>query len=501
MRQVWIRSCVVGIVLLVDAAAAWSRAGGGGGYSDGSSSSSSSSSSYSSGGGSGGAGTEVELIPLFMLILVVVVYLLFSRKRQPRLVSNAVGLARPSTLEPTRKDQTHITTLEETDSEFDAEKFYGRVERAFLGLQQAWSLQDLSRVRGFMSDGLYERFAIQIREQIGAGFRNRMSDVKVIDLSICEVSLAEHFEIVSLRVDASASDWREDLISKKEVPNTRRQERFVEYWTFLRAAGGVTGNNTGLLEGECPNCSALVDPERAWECSSCESVLDSVPMDWVLTEITQASEWRSRSRQHIPGLKGATRTDPGLTLQHLEDRSSLLFWRLKDSDRTGLTTSIASVARPAFMRQQQMWLDAARRHFTGDCAVGSVEVLGLMPGLGWQLALVEVRWAGSVFERREGSRPISKGARGPHRSLLVMARHADAQCTVGQAIVSAHCPNCGGPDQDSIDGACNYCGHMICDGQTWLIDRFLDMNDDEAKALLAECHERADDGLREPKAT
>ena len=383
-------------------------------------------------------------------------------------------------------------TLRARDPNFDLTAFSQRVERAFRAIQEAWSEQDLSRVRGFMSDGLHERFAIQLREQADFGYRNRMENIRVHDVALVETRSFEHFDVASVRIAASACDWREDLECGRELRNTRRDEYFVEVWSFLRGRGAsAPSEGEGLLGGQCPNCSAPVEPERAWECRSCGSALDSAPPDWVLTEITQNCEWRPGEGAEPDWLKRASDRDPGLTIQALEDRASVLFWRLMDSDRRGRADELASVARSGFLEHQRSWLKSADDHFVGDCSVGAVTLRGIIPGEEWDLALAEIRWAGSVFERNDRGEIKPTDSRSLRRELLVMARRAGVESRVGRCITSAHCGGCGAPDEGSLDGACAFCGAPLNDGRDWLIDRFLKMGESEAAQLLYEA-ERAD---------
>jgi len=54
------------------------------------------------------------------------------------------------------------------DPQFDEQQFLARVSQAFLKIQDAWSRQDLSAVRPFISDGIRERFSFQFNMQQGA---------------------------------------------------------------------------------------------------------------------------------------------------------------------------------------------------------------------------------------------------------------------------------------------------------------------------------------------
>ncbi|HEB91025.1 MAG TPA: Tim44 domain-containing protein [Deltaproteobacteria bacterium] len=471
---------VLSSVFVFEARVAFARAGGGGGYSSGSSrssSSSASSSSYSSAQGSGEAG----LIDLVVFVLVAGLILLLRRHGRRLMAERArTRSARQLAL---------ISRIQERDPDFDLETFEQRISRAFLRIQEGWSKQDLSDVRGFMSDGLYERFSIQLREQKEAGYFNRMSDVRVLGHEVVAVHPRAHFDVVSVRITAAATDVRVDVESGREIDGTRRAETFAEIWRFLRGREAATKAAAGLFEGQCPNCAAPIDPRRGWACRSCGSQLEGAPPDWVLVGITQVSEWSQPESDEPDWLKAAVGRDPGLTVEQLEDRASVLFWRLMDSERTGRLDELAHLCRGVFLERQEQRMAVRATRTTvvmRDCAIGSVRLRGILPGDQWDLALVEIRWSGDVLEVRSGEAARETGGRILRRSLLVMARRAGVQSDLGRAIVSAHCVRCGAPDEGPLEGRCGFCGEALDDGRDWLIERFLELESAEASQLCAE---------------
>jgi hypothetical protein len=464
-------------VWLVHAGAALARAGGGGGYSTGGASGG----GASTGGlaGSAGGGTAFGLFAL-LVVCAATGFWIFAKLQQGRRDEERRLAARERARELT-------TGLRDGENPFDAAAFLARVEVAFRKIQRAWSQQDLGPVRAFLSDGVQERFEVQLREQQELGYRNHMSAVAIHLAEVVEVRSAEHFDSVSVRITASATDYRVRLETLDEIPGSRRREHFVEVWSFVRGKEAVPEGELGLIEGCCPSCSAPIDPGVGWRCASCSSRLRGAPRDWVLTEITQQAEWRSGRTDGVAGVKAFRALDPGFTVQSLEDRASVLFWRKLDSERRGSARSLGSVARAEFLAEQARRLGEGERYFLGDCAVGSVELWALLPGETWDRALVEVRWEGSFFDREASDPPRDTGRRGVRRSLVTLVRRAGAQSDLAQCIASAHCPRCGAPDAGNEEGACGWCGTLLNDGQRgWLLDDFLAWSSDEAKALRSE---------------
>ena len=182
--------------------ALWGRAGGGGGYSSsgGGGSYSSGGGSYSGGGGSyssssysgddgGGVSRPVELgdilvtaaivVPIVVVLCAIGMYKHPPRRRHTRAAGTAAWNAGLKTLasrgrpavtsraRPSRagERQRILTQIKEVDSGFDEVAFLANVKTAFVTIQNAWMQQDMVTAEHFVTDGIYEKFSVQFREQ------------------------------------------------------------------------------------------------------------------------------------------------------------------------------------------------------------------------------------------------------------------------------------------------------------------------------------------------
>src|SRR5205814_3751548 len=132
----------------------------------------------------------------------------------------------------------------------------------------------------------------------------------------------------------------------------------------------------GLLEGNCPNCSGGIAINQVEKCAFCGAMLRSGRFDWVLAEITQASVWRGEDTYHPPsGLPLIRARDPGFNRVALEDRASVIFWRLAAADRRGSVDPLRPCATAEFCAIHEATFQAQRggdggRSFLGDRSVG-----------------------------------------------------------------------------------------------------------------------------------
>lgn len=484
---------------------ALARAGGGGGYSGGGGGG-----GGFSGGGGGGGGDGLGLLIYFLIrlcvrhpfigipLLIGAVALLYYSKRSAVNLHHRRVIRRAAPALDAQRRQKAVADLRRRDPQFDEERFYQRVGDAFLKIQRAWCDQDLRPVRAFVSDGIHERFSLQFDEQRARGYRNHMENIVVQQIALAQVAANPIYDVATVRIEASAVDYRVALEGGRRLRGSTSPESFVEYWSFLRKRGAQTQTRRhGLIEGHCPNCGANVEMNQAAQCPNCDSLLRSGEYDWVLAEITQECEWRPRRAASAPGLEAYRRGhDPGVNLQQIEDHASVVFWRKAAADLQGDVAPLRKMATDEFCDKQAEKLrpdEAGIRYFPGDCAVGSVEVVGLLPHVAMPAgdeppmdrALVEVRWSAKRFQRAPEGRLIVDNYSALYRSLLVLGRRPGVQTDIRKGVSSAHCPNCGAPESNDASSACEFCGTVLNDGRRdWVLLDLLPWSGVEAERLV-----------------
>jgi hypothetical protein len=293
---------------------------------------------------------------------------------------------------------------------------------------------------------------------------------------------------VSVRIDAAARDWRESLKDGSRLSGSAGVEPFTEIWTFLRKRGAATvASKPGLIEGNCPNCGAPIEMNQSANCTNCKALLRSGTFDWVLSEITQISEWHARGDEALPGVAQLRQRDQDFDVAALEDRASVVYWRKATADRTGKIDALAKVALPQFADAYAATALRAPpgqpRAFIADSAVGSVDLLGVLSDGGWDRALVEIRWSGHWFTAMPNGGMQRTGREAWAATMFLLARQSTTRTDPARAISSAHCPSCGAPESTSASNACDFCGMVLNDGSVgWVLEDVRDKNDPAARA-------------------
>ena len=296
-------TCAVVVAIQV---AALARAGGGNNYvappsnhsgsssSGGSGSSSSGGSTYYySGGSSSGSGSGSVLLTVFG-ILVVGIFLTAGVvqwwQRQQAAGSSASGS--PAAPPPIDRDSVAqgLAALQSRDPNFNPQLFLDRAQTTFFALQNAWMQRKLDPARIYLSDGIYQRWKLQVDQMLAQHKRDVLENLVIGGCAIARVGGDANVDTITVRIDASAADYDVDD-SGKIVRGDRTPRPFTEYWTFVRSQAARTRAGEGAQITQCPNCGAPVQINESGTCAYCKATVTTGQFGWVLDNITQASEW------------------------------------------------------------------------------------------------------------------------------------------------------------------------------------------------------------------
>ena len=197
-----------------------SGGGGGGGGGGG----------FSGGGGSSCTGDNCGTSTLgFIVIVILVVIFVFGsslvakwqlRKRRMR----------------TQKVEKAATFADVDDGYWDPEVLKKRVRECFFPIQNSWENRDVKASRPFVSDELYERHTLQLDGLEKQGRVNRIQNLK-----LSQIELVGLYNVTDdgedrfvARIQCSASDWMEDIKTKKMINGSKNVSKFDQFWSFSR---------------------------------------------------------------------------------------------------------------------------------------------------------------------------------------------------------------------------------------------------------------------------
>ncbi|MDD5727952.1 MAG: TIM44-like domain-containing protein [Victivallales bacterium] len=480
-RRTWLPVLLFLILLICESV--YGRAGGGGGFrSSGGFSTYSHSGGYRS-GSSGQSGDFILLLLIFQypyisipLILGIVLLLLFggnkvNHTRQDLRIRR--GLTRLGQ-EAMKRAREKILSR---DPDFTESGLCERVKGAFMVIQQAWSEMNMKTARAFISDGIYERFSLQLAMYESSGIRNSVSGIKVHACAIVSLRTDDFFDSVDIKITAGAVDRYLNAVNGSCISGNSRPELFTEYWTLLRRPGAKTKSAAGLFENCCPNCGAPLPLLDRVECPACKALINSGEYDWVLAEITQESEYSVTLPRNIPGLKTIRQTDPACNVNHIEDRASAIFFRHVAAQFFGNPQYLVKLASKEYMHTNRndfkVQADGMHRFFA-DVAVGGVELVEAVAenGADNDFLRVLIRWSGHTVEAKvPGFLPPDFNASRLYRHEMIMMRRKGVKSSDKNILSSIHCPNCGAPETKNPLPVCAYCQTPLNDGShDWILN-------------------------------
>ena len=255
-------------------------------YSDSSDWGSSSDWDYDYGGGSySGDLSDLSGGELVFIIIIIVVIVLASKKKgnTSPVANNVVNT--PKSSEP--KCQNVLARLQEADKYFNQEKFLAWTKDLFVKLQTAWSKRDLSEMRTYETEDLFEQHNKQIQQYIDKKQFNIMDRIAVNYANLYSFEQDDDKDILQVVLNSSMADYIIEEGTDKIILGDKTTRRTKSYLlTFIRKKGVVTAESTDEVKTtNCPNCGAPTKITSSGKCEYCGTVITTGSHDWVLSNL------------------------------------------------------------------------------------------------------------------------------------------------------------------------------------------------------------------------
>jgi len=471
-------------LLLAVSAVLMARAGGAGGESSGGGG------GFDSSSGGDGGGEIIYLIwiifrmlpfPFNLIVVALIVIVAYYAKRKVGAVSVYNGM-----------EGTDISTKQTYQNftakipGFDQKLFIGKVEKAFMEIQNAWQEQNLSAVRRYISDSVYQRFTVQFKMMQKLGQANKINALEIRNTFIDKAVTEGDYDIITVGIQAYIN---EIFTGKYPELDTRGDEVFTEYWVFLKKRNASADLYAGT---NCPQCGAEL-PKEAGEISKCEycgALTNSGEYDWVLAEIIQANDYVILERMYRKSnldqyLTKLYEVNPDFSVQLLEDKASNAFLQILVAQATenpvGMRRFVSDLAYQKLSQTGYLSGSILNRLYINSAAVCSYQetVTTHQIAVAFKYTIERVTVVSDKLNRIDRT-PVSKLA------FLIMTREKSAVPPKGS--LYAHlCPACGSPLADTTDLFCSYCSSQVNSPKfEWIVDDFL--NENEYGAYLRNQH-------------
>ncbi len=441
-------------------AALYARAGGGGDFGGGD-------------GGGEGLGTLIYILIRIIIELpfpfnvivgggVTVGFIIVTRMSQKKIKEQTILNQLPSG-EPIKKVKGYDRFIA-ANPDFDEELFKRAVRETFIKVQKAWEKQNVSEIRHFISDGVYQRFNTQFKMMSLLKQKNIISDINIKNVYIDRVESDGLYDIVHTAIHASLHDR---FVSELDSSlNTGGYEEFVEFWSFLKKRDKPRKDM--YFTYDCPNCGSPLPPDMGElsQCPSCNTITNSGEYDWVLSEITQADDYitanprLSKSPALTEKIRSLIDENEDFAVQLIEDKASNGYLQILTACAFKDPAVMRRFVSDEFFQKFSSELVKDEKIAYNRLYLHDVTLIGVSDDGTKNILSVAIK---SSFQRiRLSAKSIEKIDYAVTSRTEVMLLGRDKNFTPSKGSIYAHqCASCGAPVENSLSITCAYCGSAL----------------------------------------
>ncbi|HEU4719061.1 MAG TPA: TIM44-like domain-containing protein [Bacteroidia bacterium] len=447
---------------------------------------------YASAGGGGGGGSDRDssgllgtiiyylfwLIPFpwnFVTIGAIIVIFYLARKK----TKTFSGLNRIASFDSMGQQASAVSPeFLQRNPSFNEQGFLAKVSTAFSSIQVAWMNMDLSGVRRWISDGVWQRFNTQFVMMKKLGQKNTMEDIRIQGMHIDRIESDGQFDIIHVGIHFTMMD---NFITEKYPQlNVAGRLENVEYWSFIRKSG--VAEKDLYHSQNCPNCGAAL-PEKMGETSKCEHCGTTTTLgdyDWVLSEISQAADYRNESAQlamdgsSTAKIRQAMAGDKSFSIQSIEDKASNAYMQIMSALVTKQPERMRRFVDDKLFGQLSERIKTEPPFVFNRLFLNNVTVMNHYAAEGKDNLVVMLKRTAQRVSVESGQLQLIDYAPYAVNEMMILSRDAGAGDPKG-SLYAHSCPSCGGPLTDTLDMNCPYCGSLLNSTKTeWIVTRFDD---------------------------
>lgn len=168
------------------------------------------------------------------------------------------------------------------DSSFNEAMFITKSNNIFIMLYTSIMMDDLDRVRHFISAELEEKYEAVLRELNSKNLRQMYDELNVKTNTITGIKIENNEAIINTTLVSRYMDYKIDKDSGEKVSgdDTKRIEK-TNYLVFKK----TLGNNYNGIDRKCPGCGANISVNTNGKCEYCGSIFNVENYDWILTSL------------------------------------------------------------------------------------------------------------------------------------------------------------------------------------------------------------------------
>lgn len=166
--------------------------------------------------------------------------------------------------------------------DFNEAMFKTKVDNIFVKLYTCIMKGDLTDVRHFISEELYNNYINKINELISHNKRQMYDEINVKNTMIINRKILEDKEIIDVEIVSRYMDYIIDINTGNLISgdDTRRIERR----NILRFEKKLNTKDFGIVR-KCPGCGASINVNNTGKCEYCDTIFNLDDYDYILVSI------------------------------------------------------------------------------------------------------------------------------------------------------------------------------------------------------------------------
>ena len=166
--------------------------------------------------------------------------------------------------------------------DFNEAMFKTKVDNIFVKLYTCIMKGDLTDVRHFISEELYNNYINKINELISHNKRQLYAEINVKNTMIINRKILEDKEIIDVEIVSRYMDYIIDINTGDLISgdDTRRIERR----NILRFEKKLNTKDFGIVR-KCPGCGASINVNNTGKCEYCDTIFNLDDYDYILVSI------------------------------------------------------------------------------------------------------------------------------------------------------------------------------------------------------------------------
>ena len=228
-----------------------------------------------------------DMMVFLIIIIVIVVIIWVMRSRMQGGVPVQTGV-RPT-------DDSELIGMDryiaELDPGFSVSQMQTKLNNLYVQLQKCWSQKDLTPLRPYLTDELYNQTERQLEEIVKANQTPHVERISVLGDEIRGYFQRDGMDHIIAELTTRITTYTTDDETGEVVRGNPNLEKFMTYeWDLCRTSGAKTGEADSISVVNCPNCGAPVNINKSARCPYCDSVITLDEHDWVLYSIKALSQ-------------------------------------------------------------------------------------------------------------------------------------------------------------------------------------------------------------------